>query len=216
MPGPPTTTDDSSRGGLGIVLFVFFVLAFALTTGAQFLLSRFANDPSQQLASEDEAFSETAAKDLMQPDPSFTPEEVVALQLAGLAKADLSAGILQCFIFASPSNKQMTGPVVRFAAMVRRPPYDAMIHHQLALVGKPIFEKENAAVLVTLLDECGAIHVFQFMLSKQHDAEVENCWMTDAVYPLEQLPSASQAVPPTAGHTFRAREVIAPQWGFHG
>jgi hypothetical protein len=215
MPGSPTTADSSTRGGLVIVLFVFFVLAFALATGAQFFVSRLTNNHPQQLANADEIFSETSIKDLVQPDPSFAPEKVVALQLAGLAQADLSAGIQQCFVLASPSNKQMTGPVVRFAAMVRRFPYDAMIHHQLALIGRPILEKENAAVLVTLLDVRGEIHVFQFVLSKQHGSEVENCWMTDAVYPIEQLPAASLTVPPTAWHSFRASDVGLP-WGLHG
>ena len=194
MPGISTTADDSSRGGLGVVICVFFILSFALTMGAQVLLARLGDRESKQLASEEIV----TAKDLVQPRADLPPEKVVALQLEGLADNANSAGIQQCFAFASPSNKQMTGPLTRFAAMLRQPPYNALLDHEVLLIGKPVVEDESATVVVTVLDSHDEIQVFQFLLSKQHGKDVEDCWMTDAVFPLQQIPANTPAEHPTA------------------
>ena len=60
---------------------------------------------------------------LVEPNARLTPEGVVKLQLEGLARerGDLS-GIKQCFNLASPLNRQATGPLERFAAMVAAEP----------------------------------------------------------------------------------------------
>ncbi|MDZ4658681.1 MAG: DUF4864 domain-containing protein [Bythopirellula sp.] len=192
MSGQPATSDVASRGGLGVVAVVFFSLAFFLTLGVQFLATQLG--PS---APASEPVVETPAKDLIQPQADFAPEKVVALQLAGLADGEKSGGIQQCFVFASPGNKEMTGPLSRFAAMVQQPPYDALVHRQLVLIGKPIIEDGVATVMVTVLDSHDEIRVFQFVLSKQQGEAVENCWMTDAVYPLQQLTAPSPVNPPT-------------------
>jgi hypothetical protein len=194
MPGISTTADDSSRGGLGVVICVFFILSFALTMGAQVLLARLWNTESKQPASEEIV----SAKDLVQPRADLQPEKVVSLQLEGLADTSNSAGIQQCFVFASPSNKQMTGPLTRFAAMLHQPPYNALLDHEVLLIGKPVVKGESATVVVTVLDSHDEIHVFQFLLSKQHGKDVENCWMTDAVFPLQKIPANSPAEHPTA------------------
>jgi hypothetical protein len=194
MPGISTTADDSRRGGLGVVVFVFFVLSCALTMGAQVLINRLVDRDSMQPISEEFV----AAKDLVQPSADLPPEKVVALQLEGLADTAKLTGIQQCFVFASPSNKLMTGPLPRFAAMLHRPPYNALLDHEVLLIGKPVMKGESASVVVTVMDNHDEIHVFQFMLSKQHGKNVENCWMTDAVFPLQQIPADTSVEHPTA------------------
>lgn len=200
MSGQPATTDVATRGGLGVVAVVFFSLAFFLTLGVQFLATQLGSS-----APSSEPVVETPAKDLIQPQADFAPEKVVALQLAGLADGEKSVGIQQCFVFASPSNKEMTGPLSRFAAMVQQPPYDALLHHELVLIGKPVIADGVATVMVTVLDNHDEIRVFQFVLSRQKGEGVENCWMTDAVYPLQQLTAPGPVNPPTVWHRFVER-----------
>jgi hypothetical protein len=194
----PTTSDDAGRGGMGVVLLVFCVLGFALSIAAEAVYLRFAETAANGASLRITRFDTTPVGNLVQPKPNFSPDKVVEIQLAGLTNPDFSQGIQQCFAFASPNNRQATGPLPRFAAMVCRSPYAVLMHHHLVLVGSPIIEGENASVVVTLLDEAGGIHVFQFLLSKQHGETVENCWMTEAVYPLEQVPGEQVAHPETA------------------
>jgi hypothetical protein len=192
---------------MAVVLTVFCALGFLLAIAVEAaneqlsLGGRKASPPV-------EVFDASPITDLIQPAPSYSPEEVVEIQTGGLASSDVSRGIQQCFAFASPSNRQMTGPIARFAVMVRRPPYAALMRNRLKLLGSPVIDGDSASVVVTLLDDHNAIHVFQFLLSKQHGNDVENCWMTDAVYPLEQKPHDPAGHPTnegTAGRTQAGR-----------
>lgn len=119
-----------------------------------------------------------------QPRPELTPEEVVQIQLDGLASDDVTQGILQCMTFASPNNRAVTGPLVRFAQMVRQPPFDALANPETVLIGQSVFDAEQVRILVTAVRE-GNVHPFVWVLSKQSVLPYEGCWMTDAVFPLE-------------------------------
>jgi hypothetical protein len=66
------------------------------------------------------------------------------------------------------------------------------------LVGKPTIEGDTANVVVTLLDAHDRIYIFQFMLSRQHGEGYENCWMTDAVFPIQEIPDSAPSEIPTA------------------
>ena len=189
MSGVP---NESNSGGLAIVLVVYFTLGFALTIGGQAIFARLFERP----VPESEQFDPSPVVDLIQPDPSYSPDEVVGIQIEGLENPNISAGIQQCFAFASLENRSFTGPLERFAAMVRRSPYDVLMHHQLVLIGQPIMADKAASLTVTLLDDHNQIHVFQFVLSKQQGETFKDCWMTDAVYPLRQMPSPSPSDSP--------------------
>jgi hypothetical protein len=200
MAGIPATSEGSSRGGTSVVLFVFAIVAFLLTIAVDAAYLRYLSaGPAQRLDSADE-FDSAPLADLIQPSPQLSPSEVVEIQLAGLADPNPSRGIQQCFEFASPSNRQSTGPLTRFAAMLRRPPYAVLMRRQMLLVGESFVESKTASVVVTLLDESEGLHVFQFLLAKQHGGDLENCWMTDAVFPLEQVPKGSADRPDSAGY----------------
>lgn len=132
----------------------------------------------------------------LEPSPSLDPEEVVMYQMAVLRHSGGGdAGIRQCYTFASPLNRAATGPLDRFAQMVRSPPYQVMLQAADVLVGRAIFQEDQgtewAAVLVTLVDRRQRIRVFRFYLSKQRESPYEGCWMTDAVQEMVlQSPSA--------------------------
>jgi hypothetical protein len=185
--------EPASRGGLGVALAVFFLLGLVLTLGAQTAVFRL----GRPIEGASIAIKPTEVKDLVQPSPQLEPNEVVSLQLQGLAKNPDEGGIEQCFALASPGNKESTGPVERFAAMLHRAPYDMLLLHQLVLVGKPVIDGDSANVIVTLIDANDRIFVFQFMLSRQHGKDYENCWMTDAVFPIQQIPDSVPRDTPT-------------------
>ena len=157
---------------IGVVLVsVALVIAITWQSG---------NSSTTRTAETIEALESDAA--LVQPSPDLAPDEVVRLQLRSLGNnTSDNRGILQCFCFASPANRRVTGPLARFIAMVRSPPFDTMARQSAALVGRPVIEEPYARVLATFLDELQQVHVFRFELSKQVVEPYVDCWMTDSV-----------------------------------
>ena len=74
------------------------------------------------------------ATSLAVPSTDLTPIEVVRIQIAALQRNDdpyIDAGISLAFSFASPSNRRNTGPVNRFAHMIKES-YGVMLYHAQA------------------------------------------------------------------------------------
>lgn len=131
------------------------------------------------------------------PRPALTPDRVVRIQMAALASVDRPDGALQCFCFASPANRAVTGPLERFARYVRVPPYDALSEPEAATIGKTTLIDGTARVLVTVVSD-QQVQAFVWILSKQYAPPWHECWMTDAVFPLQTpvgQPYASSALP---------------------
>ncbi|MCG8478772.1 MAG: DUF4864 domain-containing protein, partial [Spirochaetales bacterium] len=64
------------------------------------------------------------------PAPEFSPLDVVDIQLRALGNNnDLDEGVAIAFRFASPANRLSTGPVERFAAMIKAGEYNAMLEY---------------------------------------------------------------------------------------
>jgi hypothetical protein len=120
---------------------------------------------------------------LLQPCPEFAPQQVVQLQLNGLKRNnDLNDfGIAACFVFASPSNKMNTGPLVRFARMIRNPLYKPMLNHLSATFAPIIINGYHAQQRVTLISKDDDRASYLFSLSRQGLGPYLNCWMTDGV-----------------------------------
>ena len=73
------------------------------------------------------------AAELIKPDPTITPEEVVSIQLMALLTIDTPAsdhGIRQTWAFAHPQNRAMTGPLDRFTRMIRNETYGVLLDHR--------------------------------------------------------------------------------------
>jgi hypothetical protein len=118
------------------------------------------------------------------PDPSYDPEEVVALQLDGLATNDdpfENAGIGVAYNFASPANRRSTGPFDRFVRMVTGPQYAPMVDHVEATT-EPL-ERSGGITeqRVTLTGPDGRTVTYRFGLSDDRDGELSGCWLTDRV-----------------------------------
>jgi len=127
---------------------------------------------------------------LRRPDPQLTPREVVAIQLHALkSPGKENQGITTCFEFASPSNRQSTGPLPRFLKMVKSPPYGTLVEHHSARVLHVEADGTQGLVLVQIIDREMQAGAFLFALSKQNEDPYEGCWMTDSVVPVPVPPS---------------------------
>jgi hypothetical protein len=133
------------------------------------------------------------------PQADLKPDDVVRLQLAGLSddRSD-GVGILQCYAFASPANRAVTGPLDRFGKMVRQGAFQCMARPRTMLIGRPQQTDRTARVLVTLIDDENRLHAFTFVLGRQQEAPFKNCWMTEAVLPSLPAATPSPAAIPAA------------------
>ena len=138
-----------------------------------------------------EKVDEAQVEALATPSSEISPEQVVHIQLESLQHNDDSnQGIAVAFNFASPGNRQSTGPLARFIKMVKAPPYNSMLNHR-SVEFEPIqIEGDSAVQRVKLTGADGQSIIYIFMLSKQTAAPYKNCWMTDAVMvePTKDLP----------------------------
>lgn len=126
------------------------------------------------------------------PSPELLPAQVVEIQLAALQFNDRpirDAGIAAAFRFASPENRKVTGPVARFAQIVRAPGYAALIDHRVAGYGVLVVQGDLAVRRVTVVAADGRASEFEFRLSKD---PASGCWYTDGVIP---IPDQAQAQP---------------------
>ncbi len=129
----------------------------------------------------------TWAAELLRPDPALSPAEVVETQLSALQSNDspqVDAGIAQTWAFAHPDNKRMTGPLARFAQMIKsapvphadRPPLPMRSRRSRAPTTEVVFA-------VTVTGEIGEVVIYQWQVGKVADGEDAGAWMTTAVSP---------------------------------
>lgn len=136
--------------------------------------------PPVQAAAEPNLDAQTA------PSPNLSPEEVVRIQVEALrGNGTTDAGIALVFRFASPQNRKTTGPLSRFAQMIRTPPYDVMLNHRTATYGPTTLGEARMRQEVTITANDGTQTRFVWLVSRQEDGPCTGCWMTDAVVSLE-------------------------------
>ncbi len=119
-----------------------------------------------------------------EPSPDLSPAEVVRIQVEALQRNDepyTDAGIETAFRFASPSNQAATGPIQRFAEMVKGPVYGDMIGAARAEFGPIAVDGDRAAQRVTLVHDDGRRATYVFELSVQEGGDCDGCWRTDGV-----------------------------------
>ena len=118
------------------------------------------------------------------PDPSYSPERVVELQLSALAANDEpfeNAGIAAAYNFASPANRRSTGPFDRFVRMVTGPQYAPMVDHVRATTGPVERNGDRAERRVTITGPDDRTETYAFGLSKGREGELDGHWLTDSV-----------------------------------
>jgi hypothetical protein len=124
---------------------------------------------------------------LPQPGIDLLPQDVVRIVINALANNDrpfTDAGIATTFAFASPANKVNTGPLQKFAQMIRTPAYGIMIDHVDHEFSEVVLMGNQAYEMVKINDSSGTEVIFAFRLSQQQGGEFDEMWMTDAVWPV--------------------------------
>ena len=139
------------------------------------------------------------------PDPLLTSDEVIGIQLDALRRAGEDPAAMETvFRFASAGNREATGPLERFDAMVRADPYGVLVGHAearvssgaLDLKGEDVEPPTTRVCFVRVEGADGRTESFMWMLSRQAEGEPDaGCWMTDFVTPLPELEPEGDAGP---------------------
>ena len=130
----------------------------------------------------------------LEPRPDLSPEQVVLYQLDSLRQNDVpkaDAGIERAFRFASPSNKEATGPLEKFVKILKSPVYSPMLNSLSSSISGSEVQGNQARVAVKIIAADGRRVTYVFVLSRQGEGDFNNCWMTDGVAPLNQGKDAS-------------------------
>ena len=96
-----------------------------------------------------------------------------------------NSGVTTTFNFASPANKQNTGPLKRFNSMIRGQTYGPMINHKGATFEKYKVTNNKASIDVIIISSAGKTYGYRFGLSRQNGNKFEGSWMTDTVIPIK-------------------------------
>jgi hypothetical protein len=116
------------------------------------------------------------------PTPELSASDVVRIQMEAFRNNDdEDSGIAIAFRFASPQNKQMTGPLPRFRMMMRNPLYRPMLDAERVEYGIPDVRERVARIEVTTVGPEGDRSYYAFYLTKQRGGDFEDSWMTEAV-----------------------------------
>jgi hypothetical protein len=122
----------------------------------------------------------------MLPDPTLSPAEVIDIQLSALQANDTpqpDAGIAQTWAFAHPDNKRVTGPLPRFAQMIKGPQYQVLLDHRSHEINEVARTDDQAAFAVIVTTRTGNVVGFRWAVAPVADGEHAGAWMTIAVSP---------------------------------
>ena len=123
--------------------------------------------------------------ELLSPNNSISPKEVVKIQLSGLQQNDLEykdSGIEQTWQFAHPNNKRVTGPLNNFKMMIKSDSYRMMINHLSHTITELGSSDKWAQFEVIILDKDKIYHKFNWQVEKYTlDGILKDCWLTTMV-----------------------------------
>ena len=123
--------------------------------------------------------------ELMSPNSSIKPSEVVKIQLTGLKnnnKDFKDSGIEQTWNFAHPKNKKVTGPLENFKRMIKGDSYQMMIDHLSHTITMLGSDDNWAQFEVVILDKNKIYHKFNWQVEKYSlDGSLKDCWLTTMV-----------------------------------
>ena len=123
--------------------------------------------------------------DLLIPNNSILPAEVVKIQLVALMNNDKKfedSGIEQTWNFAHPNNKKNTGPLPNFKMMIKGNSYQMLINHISHTVTELGSSDNWAQFEVVILDKEKIYHKFNWQVEKfTLDGPLQGCWLTTVV-----------------------------------
>ena len=127
----------------------------------------------------------SANAELLNPNSTISPKEVVKIQLDGLQQNDLGykdSGIEQTWNFAHPENKKNTGPLPNFKQMIKGRSYQMLINHVSHTITEVGSSDKWAQFEVIILDQNKIYHKFNWQVEKYTmDGPLKDCWLTTMV-----------------------------------
>ena len=132
--------------------------------------------------------------DLLIPNNSILPAEVVKIQLVALMNNDKKfedSGIEQTWNFAHPNNKKNTGPLPNFKMMIKGNSYQMLINHISHTITELGSSDNWAQFEVVILDKNKIYHKFNWQVEKfTLEGPLKDCWLTTMVSSPEPLGSS--------------------------
>jgi len=123
--------------------------------------------------------------ELINPNSSIKPKQVIEIQLLGLMKNDNffeDSGIQQTWNFAHPENKKNTGPLPNFIQMIKSRSYQMLINHISHTITEVGSGDKWAQFEVIILDRDKIYHKFNWQVEKfTTDGPLKDCWLTTMV-----------------------------------
>ena len=123
--------------------------------------------------------------DLIIPNSSILPVEVIKIQLIGLMNNDNEfedSGIEQTWNFAHPNNKKNTGPLPNFKMMIKGNSYQMLLNHLSHTITELGSSENWAQFEVIILDKEKIYHKFNWQVEKFNlEGPLKDCWLTTAV-----------------------------------
>ena len=130
-------------------------------------------------------FNFSVLADLIKPNPSIEPNEVIKIQLKALKKNNSpyqDAGISQVWEFAHPQNRKYTGPLSTFTLMMKSNSYALMLEHTNHKIIFVSMNKNIANYFVEITDKIGNKFGFTWTIKKVlTEGNFKDCWMTSGV-----------------------------------
>jgi hypothetical protein len=123
--------------------------------------------------------------DLIIPNNSILPAEVVKIQLDALMNNDKKfedSGIEQTWKFAHPNNKKNTGPLPNFKMMIKGNSYQMLLNHLSHIITELESSDNWAQFEVVILDKDKIYHKFNWRVEKfTMEGPLQGCWLTTVV-----------------------------------
>ena len=123
--------------------------------------------------------------DLIIPNSSILPAEVIKIQLVGLMNNDNEfedSGIEQTWNFAHPNNKKNTGPLPNFKMMIKGNSYQMLLNHLSHTITELGSSENWAQFEVIILDKEKIYHKFNWQVEKfTMEGPLQGCWLTTVV-----------------------------------
>jgi hypothetical protein len=129
--------------------------------------------------------SNSVYSEILKPNKTIGPKQVVKIQLDGLKKNDVSykdKGIEQTWEFAHPTNKIFTGPIERFKQMIKGDSYKMLLNHKNHKISEVFSDNNRVIFEVFVMDKEKKNYVFKWEVEKYlKRGPLENCWLTTVV-----------------------------------
>ena len=123
--------------------------------------------------------------DILIPNNSILPSEVIKIQLNGLMNNDKGfkdSGIEQTWNFAHPINKKNTGPFPNFRLMIKGNSYQMLLDHLSHTITEVGSSDKWAQFEVVILDKEKIYHKFNWQVEKfTLEGPLQDCWLTTVV-----------------------------------